>query len=115
MMTITRWAVGTLSFPVGIAVATSLCRLGQLMDEKLGSRTLTIDGETVVFQIDVANNVASGRIPSPRAFLGYRVVRAGKVLREGVLKNDVQHPSRVADHFSDDELESLYRSALERD
>lgn len=88
------------------------------MNEKAGSRTLEIDGEIVVFEIGVANNSAAvreaGRIPRPRPFLGYRLLRAGEIAREGVLTEDVGYPGTVSDQFTDDALAALYRKAMQR-
>jgi len=84
------------------------------MNDGPGSRVLEIDGETVVFEIDVANNVAMGRIPTLQPFFGYRVLRDGETVREGVLTNDVHYPGTVGEQFNDRQLELLYRTASER-
>lgn len=80
------------------------------MTSETRSRTLIIDDETVVFEIETIDMGATGRIPTPRTQLSYRVLREGRPAREGVLTEDVVY-GPVSQQFSDGELVALYRQA----
>ena len=73
-------------------------------------RVLEIDGDTVLFHVEVFP------VPIPRAFLGYRVVSGPSPTREGVLAAVRKpHPTAVAQEFTDAELIRLYRLACRSD
>lgn len=84
------------------------------MDEDW-TRTLVVDGDVIVFEISASGQVATvsegGRIPSPSSFLGAIQYKDGEEHWRGVLRKDVPYPARVSEHFTDEELIDLYRTA----
>jgi hypothetical protein len=68
-------------------------------------RVLEIDGETVVFEVNIVF------VPVPRPFLAYRVMDESGAKAGGVLAEMPRHEGSVRDLFDDAELTRLYRVA----
>jgi hypothetical protein len=78
-------------------------------------RTLIVDGDEVEFRIKLSGQATAvsegGYFPQPEPYLGATARRDGERTWSGVISQDVTYLVPVAEQFTDEELERLYRAA----